>query len=267
MCIICWTFTEENKQDEGKYTYQPIINFEYKIIYMANMNRQKIKLIDLGLPSGTLWADRNLGANAPEKFGDYYRFGETTPFTENSPEYIYDDINESIAGSDRDAATVNLDKNYRMPSVDQIKEILKECKWKWTKYNDVNGKKVTGPNGNSIFFPASGYRLYCGGKLVIDEYYGSFWSASPYSNYFGHALYFNSYSWHYCNSYRNEGLPVRPVSMKDRQITENMKNIIILTNKELEYLYSLNSGNATGVECDSSPMDIPNILKEIRKED
>lgn len=87
----------------------------------------RIQLIDLGLSSGTLWADRNLGADAPEKAGNYYRFGETIPFTEDSPEYVFDKIEESIAGTDMDAATVNLGKNYKMPTYEQFKEILDQC--------------------------------------------------------------------------------------------------------------------------------------------
>lgn len=179
---------------------------------VANNAPSGVQLIDLGLPSGTLWTDRNLGADAPEKTGDYYRFGETVPFTEDSPKYVYDKIDENIAGTDRDAATVNLGKNYRMPTFDQIKELLDECKWKWTKQNGVNGMKVTGPNGNSIFFPASGYRNYSSGSLSNVGSNGFDWSASPNSRYYGHNLYFYSRSWSWGNSNRANGFPVRAVA-------------------------------------------------------
>ena len=179
---------------------------------VANNAPSGVQLIDLGLPSGTLWTDRNLGADAPEKTGDYYRFGETVPFTEKSPEYVYDKIEGNIAGTDRDAATVNLGKNYRMPTLDQIKELLDDCKWKWTKQNGVNGMKVTGPNGNSIFFPASGYRDYSSGTLYNVGIYGYYWSASPYSGNYGNTLTFYSSSWSwYCDG-RAFGFPIRPVA-------------------------------------------------------
>ena len=179
---------------------------------VADNTPSGVQLIDLGLTSGTLWADRNLGADAPEEAGDYYRFGETVPFTENSPEYVYDKIEGDIAGTDRDAATVNLGKNYRMPTFDQIKELLDECKWTWTKQNGVKGMKVTGPNGNSIFFPASGCRLSSTGSLYNVGSLGYYWSASANYGSYGHNLYFNSsyWSWNYNN--RANGFPVRAVA-------------------------------------------------------
>ena len=179
---------------------------------VANNAPSGVQLIDLGLPSGTLWADRNLGADAPEKAGDYYRFGETIPFTEDSPEYVYYEIEGDIAGTDRDAVTVNLGKNYRMPTFDQIKELLDECKWTWTKKNGINGMKVTGPNGNSIFFPASGSRVNSGGTLNNVGSYGYFWSASPFNSKLGHYLYFYSGSWYWGNTCQAYGFPVRPVA-------------------------------------------------------
>ena len=74
---------------------------------MADNTRNDIQLIDLGLPSGTLWADRNVGADSPEGYGDYFRFGETTSFTEKSPSYKYEDINYNILYMD--AKDVNKD--------------------------------------------------------------------------------------------------------------------------------------------------------------
>ena len=179
---------------------------------VANNTPSGVQQVDLGLPSGTLWTDRNLGADAPEKAGDYYRFGETIPFTEDSPEYVYYEIEGDIAGTDRDAATVNLGKNYRMPTFDQIKELLDECKWKWTKQNGVNGMKVTGPNGNSIFFPASGYRNYSSDTLDNVGSYGYYWSASPNSSTNGHSLDFNSSNWYWNYYVRANGFPVRAVA-------------------------------------------------------
>ena len=171
-----------------------------------------IQLVDLGLPSGTLWADRNIGADAPEDAGDYYRFGETVAFTEDSPEYVYDDIEESIAGTERDAATVNLGKNYKMPTLDQIKELIDECEWEWTKKNGVKGMKVTGPNGNSIFLPASGYRGSGSGTLDIVGSYGYYWSASPISGNYGRNLHFYSSNWYWYGYNRAYGFPVRAVA-------------------------------------------------------
>ena len=171
-----------------------------------------IQLIDLGLTSGTLWADRNIGADAPEKTGDYYRFGETVAFTEESPEYEYDKIEGDIAGTDRDAATVNLGKNYRMPTLDQIKELLDEGAWTWTEQKGVKGMKVTGPNGNSIFFPAAGFRCRNNGSLYTVGSTGYCWSASVSSYNDSHLLYFDSGRCCWCSYYRASGLPIRAVA-------------------------------------------------------
>ena len=171
----------------------------------------EVQLIDLGLPSGTLWADRNVGAATPEASGDYFRWGETTPFTEDSDEYEYRDLGDNIAGTEYDAATVNIGATYRMPTFEQIKELIDECKWEWTEQNGVKGMNVTGPNGNSIFFPASGYRSSSGGTLGNVGSYGYAWSASAYSDNYGRNLYFYSGSWYWNGSNRAFGFPVRAV--------------------------------------------------------
>ena len=179
---------------------------------MADNTRNDIQLIDLGLPSGTLWADRNVGADKPDGYGDYFRFGETSPFTENSPEYVYHNINESIAGTYKDTATTLLGKNFRMPTFRQIKELVELCSCQWTQVNGVKGTMVTGPNGNFIFLPAAGYRISSSGSLYNVGSYGYYWSASPYGTNSSHMLGFGSGGW--CWSYydRVDGYPVRPVN-------------------------------------------------------
>jgi len=175
---------------------------------------ENIHLIDLGLPSGTLWADRNLGADAPEEYGDYYRWGETVPFTEKSPKYEYKNIGNNIQGTQFDAVTVNLGKPYMMPTLEQQKELIENCVCSWTSFNGVKGVKVTGPNGNHIFFPASGFRNDSNSQLFNGGSYGYCWSASAYSSVNGHNLYFNSSNFCWNNYYRAYGFPVRPVVMK-----------------------------------------------------
>ena len=57
-----------------------------------------------------------------------------------------------------DAAHVNWGGEWRMPTIDEVDELIQQCSWTWTQLNDVYGYKVTGPNGNSIFLPAAGYK-------------------------------------------------------------------------------------------------------------
>ena len=176
---------------------------------MATNN--SVKFIDLGLPSGTLWADRNIGADAPEQAGDYFRFGETTPFTEDSPQYCYENIDESIAGTTKDAATVILGKDFKMPTLEQIKELILLCSWEWTELNEEKGFKVTGVNRNFIFLPAAGYRSYHNGKLNNKGGYGYYWSASTNSrSYYGsHYIFLTPRYAYWTNEYFGYGFTIR----------------------------------------------------------
>ena len=178
---------------------------------MTGKTKNDIQLIDLGLPSGTLWADRNIGAESPEDYGDYFRFGETTPCTENSRPYIYDEIEGDIAGTDRDAATVILGEQFRMPTIKQIKELINECSRQWTKVYGIKGIMVTGPNGNSIFLPAVGYCNDGNGSLAYVGLFGFYWSASLYSSNNGCSLNLDSSFWDCYYNNRACGFPVRAV--------------------------------------------------------
>ena len=182
--------------------YKPVVETPRKLSFV---------LIDLGLSSGTLWADRNVGADKPEDYGDYFRFGEITPFTEDSPEYECDGSIESVAGTEHDAATFYFGHNCHTPTFDQINELINKCEWKWTLFNGVNGFRVTGPNGNSIFLPAAGYRNYSSGALYNVGSYGRYWSATPNNTSNGRYLYFNSSYCYWNVNYRAYGFSVRPV--------------------------------------------------------
>ena len=178
--------------------------------------------VDLGL--SVKWATCNVGASSPEEYGDYYAWGETTTkdnySSSNCPTYGltiselqsqgYIDSEGNLTAQ-YDAATANWGGSWRMPTKAEYNELLNNCTWTWTTQNGVNGYKVTGPNGNSIFLPAAGYRgassLYHAGS------YGYYWSSSPNDDYdyYAYRLFFNS-SCHYMDyGYRYFGQSVRPV--------------------------------------------------------
>lgn len=173
------------------------------------------QFIDMGLPSGTLWADRNIGADAPEDYGEYFRWGETTPFMEDSYNYDYSDLGDNIAGTENDVATAILGKGYKMPTDIQLKELLYHCSWERTALNDVKGMMVTGPNGNNIFLPAAGFCYNNSCKLVGVGSGGHYWTAMHGKLYgetnSGIYLTFNSHfcSWAMCDL--GSGLTIRPV--------------------------------------------------------
>lgn len=149
------------------------------------------RMIDLGLPSGTLWADRNVGAAKPEDYGSYFRFGESEPFMEQSPKYKWRVSYDGIEGSDDDAATVHFNRRCHTPSFEQIKELLDSCTHEWTSLNGVSGIRVTGPNGKSIFFPAAGFRSCKSAVLTSNGSYGVYMSSMKYDITKCHGLYFD----------------------------------------------------------------------------
>lgn len=120
-------------------------------------------VVDLGL--SVYWASCNLGAEAPEEYGDYYAWGEVKPkssystdnysyYNANTDQYV--DIGNNISGTEYDAATVSLGSDWRMPSAEEAKELIDNCSWEWTSIKNINGFMVSGKNGNSIFIPAAG---------------------------------------------------------------------------------------------------------------
>ena len=140
--------------------------------------------VDLGL--SVKWATCNVGATTPEEYGDYFAWGEVEPKTTyNRDTYKYYDGSNftKYTGSDKtvldpedDAATVNWGGAWRMPTLGEFIELENNCTWTWTTQNDVNGYKVVGPNGNSIFLPAAGHMD--GGTLYDARVIGNYWSSS-----------------------------------------------------------------------------------------
>lgn len=185
------------------------------------------KFVDLGLPSGLLWAKTNVGAASSEKSGNYFAWGETEskPYNEYlSGYYKWDWENPSkynssdgkvILDPDDDAATVNWGAPCRMPSSSEFLELCTQCNWTWIS----NGFLVTGPNDNTIFLPASGFVRTSNG--VSDSGLGGYyWSRSIHSNsiYYADILRFLSYGDNKVEPLWSElrycGAPVRPVAEK-----------------------------------------------------
>ncbi len=181
--------------------------------------------VDLGLPSGTLWATCNIGANKPEEYGDYFAWGETTPkdtyswktykWCEDGNQYAttkYDTWDGRLElEPEDDAANVNWGSSWRMPSSEQIEELINSCTWQWTSLNGVNGNLGTAPNGNTIFLPAAG-RCYKS-SFFHQESSGYSWSRTLSSTFDWYANYLYSSSGLLGNSGtdRYYGLTIRAV--------------------------------------------------------
>ncbi len=154
--------------------------------------------VDLGLPSGTLWAAYNVGATAPEECGDYFAWGETAPKEyynysnegdykhgvfdgDAAPDYGLTKYNSTDGLTTLepvdDAATANWGTPWRMPTVTECDELREECTWTWTALNGMNGYEVKGSNGNTIFLPAAGYYF---SAVVSKGGQGRYWSSTRY---------------------------------------------------------------------------------------
>ena len=157
--------------------------------------------VDLGLPSGTLWATCNVGATSPEQAGLYFAFGEVDGFTVeqvNSGKRAFDEKSYKakdisiIFSLKQDAANHYMGGKWRMPTTDEWQELIYSCNRVWTenyKGTGVKGSIFTSRvNGNSVFLPAAGYCNISSVNLVGSE--GNYWSASGRSLGYAWCLYF-----------------------------------------------------------------------------
>lgn len=176
--------------------------------------------VDLGLPSGTKWACCNVAAPFPEALGGYYAWGETwQKDTYSRYTYAYTEdwidevkIGEDIAGTSYDVAHVLMGDAWRMPTVDDIKELMDNCRQEETRRSGMEGVLVTGPNGNQIFFPLPGYRNY--DEVENQGYYGFYWSSMLNTDYGyrSYYLYLGRDFWYSSDNYCSSGYSVRGVS-------------------------------------------------------
>lgn len=170
--------------------------------------------VDLGLSSGLKWATCNIGADSPEDYGNYYAWGETetkAEYTEDNSVTYGQQLNDISGNAQYDAAAANWGGSWRMPTRDEITELMYNCSWTPETQNGVDGFKVTGNNGNYIFIPASGYRDGSSSYIYGECYY---WSSTPhqYSNDYSYILYSDYEYQSEDMNYRYRGLTIRPVS-------------------------------------------------------
>ena len=210
------------------------INLIINIILGGSAPTPNHEYVDLGLPSGTLWATTNVGASTPEEYGDYFAWGETetkniynwntykwckgsdntmTKYCSDS-EYGFQGFTDGKTELDAedDAAYVNWGSSWRMPTKEQQDELRTNCTWTWTTRNGVNGRLVTGPNGNTIFLPAAGSRWHVSHYSVGSRCV--YWSRTLSSAYSRCAYNMSSDSggvyWE-ANECRDDGFSVRAV--------------------------------------------------------
>ncbi len=243
------------------YSVDDVIKYRILCIRQKDISNITYEAVDLGLPSGLKWADRNVGAASPEDFGSYFQWGDTNantfdgegeisavklaellnplfgpaldmeittdnvgmileqfgiigtdlinnieePFCLSLNKFFFEDSyfdkdyekynNEGlkVLESVDDAATIHMGSNYRMPTIDEINELINntthtfidldgnEYSQEQTKNGAIEARKLkgvrfTGSNDNSIFIPATGYCFQC----LLDDFNAdsSLWSSS-----------------------------------------------------------------------------------------
>lgn len=171
--------------------------------------------VDLGLPSGVKWATCNVEASSPSGYGDYFAWGEITTkakYTEKNSKTWKNELGDISGNPLYDAARAKWGGSWRLPSKTECEELKEKCKWTWTSQGGHKGYKVTGPNGNSIFLPAAGWRD--GSSLYDAGDDGDYWSSTPNESnaQSTYSLGFFSGSQHVDWYYRSYGFSVRPVS-------------------------------------------------------
>lgn len=143
--------------------------------------------VDLGLPSGILWAAYNVGASSPEEYGGYYSWGTFGRWDEIDEDDIYNyNRGNDISGSEYDVANILWGDGARIPTVTEMDELIENCTLTLANHNNIKGNKVTGPNGNSIFLPFAGYYE---DEVEGHGFCAEFWSSSLIGEDIDHAYY------------------------------------------------------------------------------
>lgn len=197
------------------------------------------KAVDLGLWSGTLWANYNVGAKSETEAGMYVAWAELTEkksegyFKENYAFWSADNVDAKgnliyggystgpanyIAGTEYDLAHVRWKGDWKMPTEQQFEELKHDCTWTAETRKGVFGYKVTGPNGNSIFLPCRGH--YNGMNLLDSNVQGNYWCEEMYRH--GNGTYQTGYCLILVNGVepaiswesRKSGCNIRPVKKK-----------------------------------------------------
>lgn len=192
----------------------------------------KFKAVDLGLPSEVLWATENLGASSVYPLGKYFAWGETvckvsygwesyafckktyntlTKYCADSKYGIVDGLFE--LSSNDDIAALTLGKDWRIPSKDNMEELLSCCSWKVETKNGIYGWRVTGTNGNSIYLAAAGSAS--GNRVAGVGEFGRYWTSTLHEggNCSAYNLRFNRATCELVDDTRFYGRTIRPIKI------------------------------------------------------
>ena len=162
-----------------------ILNGSIEIMPLWQLNEERLRRgtgvpVDLGL--SVLWSSRNVGAQSGEQPGYYVGWGDKTGCKTSIFPDDYPSANPpmNISGTEHDIARDLWAETWRIPTKDEMKELLQQCQWYWTVINGVPGFQIIGRTGNSIFLPAAGSRF--GTDHEDAYYYGRYWTSELCQN-------------------------------------------------------------------------------------
>lgn len=220
-------------RNSGRYIYGNVKQAETP--FLVETIEQK-GAVDLGL--SVKWAACNIGAKRPMEYGDYFAWGETKTkgsYTRDNCKTHDVKLNDISGNSEYDAARTTLGNGWRMPTKEEMEELIDKCSWTWKTYNGIEGYVITGKNDKSIFLPAGdlknddpehkwnyyldiyGDYLYGYGNSYGDyyeNYYGAsswYWTSTPVSASYGEIESFGMGGKGIINVYRHIGMCIRPV--------------------------------------------------------
>ena len=221
-----------SKSEETILTSRPPIDSDETLLadkpqtleqnHKSYVDENNVQAIDLGL--SVLWADCNVGANRNNPIGDLYGWGDSTgeKKTQMVSDYVikvgglYQKTPLNISGSEYDIAMAQWGKKWKMPNREQWKELITKCIWTLERYNETEGYRVEGVNGNSIFLPMTGIRE---GNEITNNNIGCYWTSEliNYDSSFAYYYYFDKEKNNDIISTRQKvylGLAVRPICEK-----------------------------------------------------
>lgn len=173
--------------------------------------------VDLGLPSGTLWATCNVDATKSSQPGKLYAWGEIatkTSYTQGNSKNYKKNIAEFSGDKTKDVATSKWGKGWRMPTKTDFDELLHYCNWSYIQKDGRWGAEISSPiNGKSIFLPVTGYKEDA--KHLNASGNGMYWTATPYEDVYNngaHEYHFGGALGEMGVSERSSGFAIRPVA-------------------------------------------------------
>lgn len=206
---------------------EAVSKYERQSVQLSCPDDQHPHAIDLGLPSGLKWSCCNVGASSPKEVGSYFAWGETEEksvynysnytYHTHSMEYDFSKTTEEISGSKYDAASAKWSEPWRIATVEETEELIYHCLMETVNNRQAYGLRLTGPNGQSIYFPFN-YPKYHSGNYWTGNVY-------PFQNEFANTVYINRNPDGYiyiASPY--SGLPVRPIYGGTSAIANALQN-------------------------------------------